>query len=358
MSKHHPRGPGALACLVAASVSVAVLSSGPAAAAAGPHPFIGLAAAAATSGRYFGSATDNPELTDVPYVQTLLSGEFSSLTVGNTMKWAYTEPTQGSFDFTQADQLVSLAHANRMQVRGHTLVWHNQLAGWVESLPTASVQAAMINHVTQEVKHFKGQVNSWDVVNEPFNEDGTLRDDVFSKAMGPDYIAKALRAARAADPKAKLYLNDYNIDGLGAKSDGMYALVAGLKKKGVPIDGVGFQAHLATQYGLPTGIRANLQRFADLGVDVAFTELDVRQTLPETATTRATQLAYYTNVVQSCVAVRRCVGITLWDYTDKHSWIPAVFPGEGAALPWDENIHKKPVLYAAIESALRGRPAN
>src|SRR5262249_50722847 len=151
--------------------------------------------------------------------------------------------------------------------------------------------------------------------------DGTFRASPFYNAMGSAYIADALRTARAADPDAKLYINDYNTDGLGAKSDAMYSLVKSLQAQGVPIDGVGFQGHLAIQYGFPSQMQQTLQRFADLGVDVAITELDVRMVLPQDATKDATQATYYNNVVKACVAVTRCVGITIWDYTDKYSWV-------------------------------------
>jgi endo-1,4-beta-xylanase len=334
---------------IVAGVTLPLVVNGPAEAAS-----IGLAQAAEQSGRYFGSATDNPELSDTAYVNILTGGEFNSITPGNAMKWQYTEPTQGTFNFAPADTIVSLAQAHDIPLRGHTLVWHSQLAGWVSSLPADQLRAAMENHITQEVTHFKGKLTAWDVVNEPFNEDGTFRTSPFYTAMGQEYIAIAFRAARAADPTAKLYINDYNTDGTGAKSDAMYNLVRTLKAEGVPIDGVGFQGHLAVQYGFPTNMQQNLQRFADLGLDVAITELDVRMLTPTDATKEATQITYYTNVVKACMAVTRCVGITIWDYTDKYSWVPSTFPGQDFPLPWDKSLNKKPALYNAILTALGG----
>ena len=164
----------------------------------------------------------------------------------------------------------------------------------------------------------------------------------------------AFETARAADPNAKLYINDDNTEGGGAKSDAMYNLVTSLKSQGVPIDGVGFQGHLAVQYGFPPGIQANLQRFADLGVDVAIAELDVRMVLPADATKVATQAAYYSDVTKACMAVTRCAGVTIWDYTDKYSWVPSTFDGQGSALPWDETLARKPSVYGAISTALGG----
>jgi endo-1,4-beta-xylanase len=130
--------------------------------------------------------------------------------------------------------------------------------------------------------------------------------------------------------------------------------VKSLQQQGIPIDGVGLQAHLVVGQ-VPTTLRQNIQRFADLGVDVAITELDIRMVLPRTVGKDTQQAADYKAVVDACLAVSRCVGITLWDFTDKYSWIPSVFPGQGAALPWDEQLGRKPV-YDVIAGAL-GPPA-
>ncbi|MER6926365.1 endo-1,4-beta-xylanase, partial [Streptomyces spiralis] len=305
---------------------------------------------AEAQGRYFGSATDNSELSDTSYT-AVLGSEFGVITPGNSMKWDTTEPQQGQFNFSGGDKIVDFVQAHNQRVRGHTLVWHNQLPGWVSSLPSGQLQAAMENHITKEVSHYKGEIYAWDVVNEPFNDDGTFRSSPFYNAMGQAYIADALRTAHAADPAAKLYINDYNTDGTGAKADAMYRLASDLKSQGVPLDGIGFQGHLAIQYGFPTNMRQNLQRFADLGLDVAITELDVRMQLPSDATKLATQADYYRQVTQACLGVSRCVGITVWDFDDKYSWVPGTFQGEGAACLYDENLQPKPA-YAAVRDAL------
>lgn len=346
--RRHGRTRGLPTLLVGAVALATTLTGGPATAAQQGT----LHELAAAQGKYFGSATDNPELPDAAYAATLGS-EFGQITPGNSMKWDTTEPARGRFDFAKGDVVTDFAQQHGQTVRGHTLVWHSQLPGWVASLPSAQVEAAMTNHVTQEATHYRGAVAAWDVVNEPFNEDGTFRTSPFYNAMGADYIATALRAAHAADPDAKLYLNDYNIEGLGAKSDAMYALVSELVDEGVPLDGVGMQAHLAVQYGFPYEMRANMQRFADLGLDVAVTELDVRMRLPADAAEIATQSTYYQRVVETCLAVERCVGITVWDYTDKYSWVPSTFPGEGAANLFDENLLPK-AAYGAVRTALGG----
>ncbi|MER6351643.1 endo-1,4-beta-xylanase [Streptomyces sp. NPDC001634] len=340
---------GALAALLVS----AGFATGPAAHAAHRTPT--LAELAQRHGRYFGSATDNPELTDTAYT-ALLGSEFDMITPGNGMKWYATEPEQGVFDWTKGDEIVKLARRNHQRVRAHTLVWHSQLPGWLTShdWTAAELRAILKKHITTEVRHYRGKVYSWDVVNEAFNEDGTYRETIWYKTLGPGYIADALRWAHQADPHAKLYLNDYNIEATGPKSDAYYQLAKDLKARGVPLDSIGFQAHLALQYGYPSTLEENLRRFSRLGLDTALTEVDVRMQLPATEAKLAEQATWYRDLTEACLAVRRCVGVTVWDYTDKYSWIPAVFPGEGAALPWDEQLRPKPA-YVALREALGGK---
>lgn len=313
---------------------------------------------AAKHGKFFGSATDTSSLDDPPY-QKILDREFNQTTPGNMMKWYATEPQRGVFDFARAEQFMALAKRDNQIVRGHTLVWHSQLAPWVEAgkFSPAELRQILRNHVLRVAGHFKGRVVAWDVVNEAFNDDGTYRDSVFYRTLGPGYIADALRWAHQADPKAKLYLNDYNTEGIGPKSDAYYTLIKSLKAQGVPIHGMGIQGHLALQYGFPSTLQANIQRFADLGVEVAITELDIRMQLPVTDEKLTKQATWYGDVTKACLAVRRCAGVTLWDFSDKYSWIPSTFPGEGAAHPWNEDFDPKPA-YFAIRQALAGPRAN
>ncbi|GAA2302796.1 endo-1,4-beta-xylanase [Streptomyces kunmingensis] len=342
--------------LAAATALLLGLAAAPSAQADTPHHHrtATLGDLAERTGRYFGSAVDNPELADTDYAD-LLGTEFDSTTPGNGMKWYATEPQRGVFDFTAGDEIVRYAKAHGLKLRGHTLLWHSQLPGWLTSgtWTADELRAILKNHITQVVKHYRGKVFAWDVANEIMNEDGTYRENLFYTTLGPGYIADALRWARAADPKVKLYLNDYNVEGTGAKSDAYYTLIKQLKADRVPVDGFGMQAHLALQYGFPYQMEQNIQRFADLGLDVAITELDIRMILPYDATKLAQQADWYRQVTEACLAVRRCVGITLWGYSDGHSWIPSTFPGQGAALPWDENLRRKPA-YDAIRSALAG----
>jgi len=274
--------------------------------------------------------------------------QFSTVTPENVMKWQLVEPTQGTYDWAAADRLVKSAKANGQLVRGHTLVWHSQLPDWLTTgtYTSAELRALLHKHVTDEVTHFRGKIWQWDVVNEAFNDDGTMRDTIWLRAMGPGYIADAFRWAHQADPHALLFYNDYNIEGLGAKSDAVFALVKQLRTQGIPINGVGVQTHLDTQYDFPNQMTANLQRFAHLGLKVALTEVDVRTTLPVTTPERLAQDADYSQTLQACLLVKQCLSYTVWGFGDAYSWVPSVFAGEGAADIYDENLTPKSSYYA------------
>src|SRR3954454_3462907 len=283
-----------------------------------------LGASAAASGRYFGTAVSASKLGDATYAG-ILSREFTMVTPENEMKWDATEPSQGSFNYSGGDRIVSTAQANGQRVRGHALAWHSQQPGWAQNLSGATLRSAMVNHITNVATHYQGKIYAWDVVNEAFADGGGGgRRDSNLQRTGDDWIEVAFRTARAADPGAKLCYNDYNTDGVNAKSTGVYNMVRDFKSRGVPIDCVGFQSHLG---GNPPGdYQANLQRFADLGVDVQITELDI-------AGSGASQATAYGNVTKACMAVSRCAGITTWGIRDSDSWrsgsTPLLFDNSG-----------------------------
>jgi endo-1,4-beta-xylanase len=295
-----------------------------------------LCAAAAQSDRYFGAAIAEQFLGEADYASTL-NAEFTSVVAENSMKWDATEPSQGQFNFSGGDAIVAQAEANGQAVRGHTLVWHAQQPGWVQGLTGDSLRQAMVDHITGVASHYAGQISSWDVVNEAFEEDGSRRQSNLQVEMGDGWIEEAFRAADAADPDAKLCYNDYNLDGLNAKSDGVYAMVEDFLARGVPIDCVGIQTHLSQDSDLST-YQQNLQRFSDLGVDVHITELDV-------GGSGSAQADVYRTVTESCVAVERCAGITTWGITDKYSW-----RGDETPLLFDSNYQKKEAYTAVLDA--------
>ncbi|HEX8628962.1 MAG TPA: endo-1,4-beta-xylanase [Catenuloplanes sp.] len=347
MRSAHPRRFRAVALASAAVAAVAAAAIVPLANAEAASTLRQLAEA---RGIHFGSSLDPEPLQREPTYRTIAATEFNAMTTGNTLKWDWVEPNRGQFNWTAGDMEVKFGNDNGQKVRGHTLVWHNQYPAWVNNFSGSALRDIVQSHVTTEARRYAGKIYAWDVVNEPFEENGSRRQSIFQTRLGDSYIADSFRWARAADPNAKLYLNDYNVEGVNAKSDAMYNLVRSFKAQGVPIDGVGLQAHFVLGQ-VPATLQQNIARFAALGVDVAITELDVRMPLPATSAKLTQQARDYATVVRACLAVSRCVGITVWSFTDRYSWIPSTFPGTGAALPWDANYQHKPA-YDAIATAL------
>ncbi|MEU5084425.1 MULTISPECIES: endo-1,4-beta-xylanase [Streptomyces] len=301
-----------------------------------------LGSAAAAKGRYFGTAVAANHLGESAYTGTL-DREFTAVTPENEMKWDATEPTRNTFTFSAADQIAGHAQSKGMKLRGHTLVWHSQLPSWVSGLGASDLRTAMNNHITQVMQHYKGKIYAWDVVNEAFQDgtSGARRSSPFQDKLGNGFIEEAFRTARAVDPDAKLCYNDYNTDGINAKSNAVYTMVKDFKSRGVPIDCVGFQSHFNSASPVPSDYQANLQRFADLGVDVQITELDIEGS-------GTAQADNYANVVKACLAVTRCTGITVWGITDKYSW-----RASGTPLLFDSNYAAKPA-YTAVLTTLGG----
>ncbi|KAB2976106.1 1,4-beta-xylanase [Streptomyces sp. SS1-1] len=298
-----------------------------------------LGAAAAQSGRYFGVAIASGKLGDSTYT-SIANREFNSVTAENEMKIDATEPNRGQFNFSSADRVYNWAVQNGKQVRGHTLAWHSQQPGWMQSLSGSSLRQAMIDHINGVMNHYKGKIAQWDVVNEAFADgsSGARRDSNLQRT-GNDWIEVAFRTARAADPSAKLCYNDYNVENWNwAKTQAMYNMVKDFKSRGVPIDCVGFQSHFNSGSPYDSNFRTTLQNFAALGVDVAVTELDIQGASSST----------YAAVVNDCLAVSRCLGVTVWGVRDSDSWrsgdTPLLFNNDGS----------KKAAYTAVLNALNG----
>jgi endo-1,4-beta-xylanase len=284
-----------------------------------------------------------------------LASEFNVLTPENDMKHERLQPSRGVYDFAPADSLVVFAQANEMQVRGHTLVWDRQLAPWLTdgTWTKAEAEALLQDHIVNVVGHYGGQVVAWDVINEAFASDGALRSGFWLDHIGPEYIELAFQWARATDPEAELFYNDYSLEWPGPKSDSAYALLSDLVGRGVPVDGIGFQAHLEVgQVPAQAELAAGFERFASLGLAVHITELDVRLPLPATAENLQQQAQDYAAVVGACLQTPACDMVVMWGFTDADSWIPAAFPGFGQALIFDAAYQPKPA-YWAVHSLLR-----
>lgn len=300
-----------------------------------------------------------------PEYSAILGSEFSQLQAENEMKFGLIHPRPDSdpnpYNFSGGDKLVAFAESHNMAVRGHTLVWHNQVSDWVKrgNYSAQQLSAILNGHIQRVMQHYASKVYAWDVVNEAFNDDGSVRHTLWydqpgiGAGDGTNYIEQALRWAHEADPKAKLFYNDYDAEEINKKSDAIFLMAEDFKKRGVPLDGIGFQAHVTLKFDDPAKLDSfarNLERFAKLGLEVQITELDVRlnDSSPDSLNAQA---KLYGEITALCVRQPACNLIQTWGFTDRHSWIPRFFRGQGWALLWDADYGKKPA-YEAVRAAL------
>ena len=318
-----------------------------------------IGAAVAGGGHHTTAGYPDPFTSDA-VLREQLTSEFSSLTPENQLKWESVHPDVTTYDFGPADAIVDFAERNRQSVRGHTLLWHQQNPGW---LPTGEVtdedlREILQDHVSTVVGHYAGRIRAWDVANEILDESGEPRqENPWIGRMGLDVVADAFRWAHEADPAAVLYLNDYGIEQPGPKADAYYELARQLLAEGVPLGGMGFQGHLSFDYPYPSGLQQNLQRFADLGLEVAITELDVRMPVDPApgVELQEEQARWFADVLDACLKVSRCESVTLWGTNDRYSWVPSVFPGEGFATPWNDDSTRKPAYKSLLDRLSAGR---
>ncbi|KAF4874024.1 Endo-1,4-beta-xylanase 5 [Colletotrichum siamense] len=330
---------------------------------------------------FFGTATDTNLFNDAAYMAVLnRTGEFGLVVPENSQKWDATEKTQGQFTFTNPDAVRAVGQANNHMMRCHALTWHSQLPSfgkylflqdvtWERSVDEGAVSQGTWTpetltpvieaHIANTVAHFAGACYSWDVVNEALADNGTLRDSVFSRTLGQDFIPISFRAAAAADPAAKLYYNDFSLEFNSKKTDGAVKIVQDLKAAGVKIDGLGLQAHLEVgKTPSPQTLSTVMSRFTDMGLEVALTELDIRHgKVPADDAAVQQQAKDYASVVKTCVDAKGCVGVVVWEFTDKYSWIPSTFQGQGDACLFDKDMNPKPA-YDSIKAVLMAGATN
>jgi endo-1,4-beta-xylanase len=317
-----------------------------------------IGSAVAGGGHHLEQDYPDPFTHDTQY-RSILGKEFGSLSPENQMKWDLIHPERDTYDFGPADAIVHFARTHGQVVRGHTLLWHSQNPAWLEEgdFTPSELRNILKDHIFTVVGRYRGSIQQWDVANEIFTDSGELRtqDNIWLRELGPGILAEAFRWAHRADPCAQLFLNDYGVESVNAKSDAYLALVKELKAEKIPVHGFSAQAHLSLRYGFPADLAQNLARFDALGLRTAITELDVRMDLPADGKPTAEQLAkqagYYDQALRGCLAVRGCTSFTLWGFTDKYSWVPVFFEGQGAAtVMWEDFSHKP--AYDALRSTL------
>ncbi|MFC3117163.1 endo-1,4-beta-xylanase [Cellvibrio fontiphilus] len=322
--------------------------------------------------------------------QAVVEKHFGEMTAGNIMKMSYLQPSNGNFTFTNADTFVDYAKDNSINVHGHALVWHsdyqvpNFMKNWSGS--AADFIAEVEDHVTQVVTHYKakGNVVSWDVVNEAINDGSPVAnfrttDSTFYVKSGNSsvYIEKAFQAARAADPSAVLYYNDYNIDQNNAKTTKLVEMLTDFQTRNIPIDGVGFQMHVFMDFPSIANISAAMKKVVDKGLKVKITELDVAVNNPYSGGWPGNKITSFTDTVAQAQKKRYCEivkayldtvpaaqrgGISVWGTTDANTWLTtatAAYNGEAIAWPllFDNNYNDKPAL-RGFADALEGKSCN
>jgi endo-1,4-beta-xylanase len=281
----------------------------------------------------------------------LILKEFNSMTPENAMKMGPVHPTENEYNWGDADTIAAFAKRNNLRLRGHTLAWHSQTPKWIfinsagDTVSKEVLLQRLKEHITTVVSRYKGTIYAWDVVNEAISDkkDEYLRPSPWLKICGEEYIAKAFQWAHEADPNAVLFYNDYN-EISPVKREKIYKLVKGLKDAGVPIHGVGLQGHWAVNEPSRGQLDSTISRFADLGLKVQITELDVsvypkehdareRKSEDTDTTFTAEKEARQLEVYKMCFEVFRkykhiISGVTFWNISDRSSWLDN-FPVRG-----------------------------
>lgn len=305
-------------------------------------------------------AAMNPNLltSNAAYRQTA-GREFSSVTAENYLKMANVHPTQDRYDWTGSDVLVNFAEGNKQRMHGHTCVWHQAVPDWVTNFKGDSVawEGLFKSHIQTVVSHYKGRIASWDVVNEAFVDDGTLRPTIWLTHLGPDYVARAFQYARQADPTVKLFYNEYGHEYSPKRLAAVLGLAADFKRRGIPLDGLGLQMHTnigQSDASLENAIRA----VAATGLLVHISELDVRVNQAKKAGYVITdadaqkqrqKFAAIVRAYRTLVPKSQQHGITTWNIGDGDSWIPNFCSCADFPLPFDNQYAKKPAYDGLLD---------
>lgn len=298
---------------------------------------------------------DNPDHAEI------LGREFNVLTPEHEAKHCEVERQRGQFNFQNVDRLVEFAEAHDMSVHGHTLVWHSCMPRWISNGDFTRDEAIGLlrDYIMTMVGRYQGRIPVWDVVNEAIADDGSgLRDTPWLQLIGEDYIELAFRFAHEADPDALLFYNDYGAEEMNAKSDAVYEMVADFVERGVPIHGVGMQSHFTTNQVNERLIAENVARLGELGLQVQFTELDIRFPGTPTEAILNRQAQDYADVVNVCLNSPNCTAVIVWGVSDIYSWLRGTNLGffenpEVEPLLFDDDYEPKPAYYAVQDALMQ-----
>ncbi|MFC4811405.1 endo-1,4-beta-xylanase [Paenibacillus sp. GCM10023250] len=299
-----------------------------------------------------GAAINYEKVASDSKYKSIVKSEFNMVTVENDMKFTSIHPARKQYDFNKADVVVNFALMNNLRVQGHTLVWHNRIPDWLlrGHYSKEEMKRILKDHIQTIVRHYKNKVYAWDVVNEAFNDDGSLRDSIWLRTIGSEYIGLSFQWAHEADPKALLFLNDFGIEGLSDKSTAVYRLISSLKMQGIPVNGVGFQMHYSISKEFNAdNVKRNMKRYRDIGVEVHFSEVDIAVPGNDPNMETDIQGDLYFKLLNTCLNSKgTCTAFIVWGVTDKYSWLPK----EKSPLIFDQRFRKKEA-YEALVDALK-----
>lgn len=300
----------------------------------------------------------------------LILQHFGSITPENAMKMGPIHPAENRYYWNDADSIVAFAAKNNLMIRGHTLCWHNQAPRWffvdstktpVDTVSKELLYKRLREHITEVVTRFKGKIYAWDVVNEVISDNPNeyFRNSPFYRIAGEEFVAKAFEYAHAADPDALLFYNDYN-ETNPVKREKILRLVKGLKEAGVPIHGVGLQAHWSIHSLREGQVDSTINEFAKLGLKVQITELDIKvqpegdrgrrdSTFGYTAEREELQTEKYDLVFKLFRKYKDVIsGVTFWNVSDRYSWLDRRERGKAYPLLFDTAYQPKKAYYRVV----------
>lgn len=307
----------------------------------------------------FGTAIRYQPFSEDPDYVNLIKDEYNAVTIENELKMELIMPEEGVYDFNQADEMIQFASNNQLSIRGHTLVWE-RVPWWLEhgEYTNAEITSLLKEYVQTTVQRYKGKMYAWDVVNEAFDENGSLKDNFWLKHIGPDYIKLAFQWAKEADPDVLLFYNDYENDVWSPKTEATLAYLTTLRENGVPIDGIGLQMHMDVANDFDSNqLKDVMNVMEQAGFLVHITELDIKlqHSGEDIETKRIQQADRYADIMNVCLAHNACNVYTVWGAADPYSWIG--FTDEASAdqaypLLFDHELQQKPA-YEAIKEVMK-----
>lgn len=325
---------------------------------------------ASAKGILYGAAVANWQTDRDALLRRTFSRQCAAVVPEWEMKWGTIEGTRGQRNYGAADRVVSFARSHSLKVRGHAAIWHRNLPRWVEAALKTEGEAVLVEHIRDLMTHYKGQITSWDIVNEAIEpkegQPESLRNSPFLRILGPDYIARAFSIASEADPTIQAYYNEYGLYHNDAPDTARRAatltLLEKLKRAGTPVYGLGIQGHLTVGRPFDPGTFATfLRQVANLGYKILITELDIDdRRLTQTISERDRLVGELATKFLTVTLNERAVeGVFTWGLSDRYSWLnstqnPTRSDGTmNRCLPYDDKFERKPFWFALADAFSR-----